>query len=679
LLINILRRKTSRYLFGSLYIPLALIYNPWTAPILGKLITAVQIWRLSWSFPYALIIGYVLFQLFHSFPIRQYRVNLQEKTDAVITRNSQFDWALGFGTSLMAVTLFVFLIPRIKSGIEYIDVRKGYYLVSPSEIEVGEFFRFDDEEKRTVLTNEITARSLPGITSNINLVRYRQGWPYDPELDRNMNHLFRKAEIIDQAIVDFIGSYNVDYLVLENYLPIQRYFENLPSISYMVFKNADYSIFKINPDLNNSLVVSGDLHYLNGDLWRAEKYYQDALSKNPEDPLAYLGLGRVRIKQGDFSGSIEYFRNAINMAGEDEVMVKLVSEELRIQDEYTTNYVNNPYGYRTPNLYNTVYDFLEQLPNAIKSTVNNPSYIHQAVFLNRSVPFGVLFQHAPSEVTYKLTVPSNSILTFSPVIAPDVWQYGKGDGVQFRVYLTTEEMKQYTVFDSYLDPKNIVSQREIFTKYFDISRWEGQTVEITFSTGCGPNDDCSYDWAGWGEPRITQPVYYDFLEDFASALTSASNGENGHVDVLEQTINYDTRRILYQHPTSRVTYSVSLPERAVLQFGLGMAPEVWTAENSDGAVYNIYVRDPEEPFVTQRVYHRMIDPQNNPDDRRWFNERVDLSAFGGKEVEIIFEALPGPADNYDFDWGGWSSPVIIDETGPGSRAAYATESATITP
>ncbi len=305
--------------------------------------------------------------------------------------------------------------------------------------------------------------------------------------------------------------------------------------------------------------------------------------------------------------------------------------------------------------------------------------IHPAVFFVGEKVRPTLYAHPNSTIEFPVEVPANSQLSFTPLVDPAVWQYGKGDGVQFTVFLLTDEGKRFTLFDAYLDPKNIVSQRSAITYIVDLSRWAGETVTIILSTGCGPNDDCSYDWAGWGEPRITQPVYYDFLEDFASALPSASNGENGHVDVLEQTINYDTRRILYQHPTSRVTFSVFLPERAVLQFGLGMAPEVWTAENSDGAVYNMYVRDPEEPFVTQRVYHRIIDPQNNLDDRRWFDERVDLSAFGGKEVEIIFEALPGPADNYDFDWGGWSSPVIIDETGPGSRAAYATESATITP
>jgi len=45
---------------------------------------------------------------------------------------------------------------------------------------------------------------------------------------------------------------------------------------------------------------------------------------------------------------------------------------------------------------------------------------------------------------------------------------------------------------------------------------------------------------------------------------------------------------------------------------------------------------------------------------------VDLSRFGGQAVEIIFEALPGPDGNANYDWGGWSTPVLIDETLPES-------------
>jgi len=58
-------------------------------------------------------------------------------------------------------------------------------------------------------------------------------------------------------------------------------------------------------------------------------------------------------------------------------------------------------------------------------------------------------------------------------------------------------------------------------------------------------------------------------------------------------------------------------------------------------------------------YNRYIDPKNNPEDRRWQDQVVDLSSYGGQTVDIVFEALPGPAGDANFDWGGWSTPVIV--------------------
>jgi hypothetical protein len=66
---------------------------------------------------------------------------------------------------------------------------------------------------------------------------------------------------------------------------------------------------------------------------------------------------------------------------------------------------------------------------------------------------------------------------------------------------------------------------------------------------------------------------------------------------------------------------------------------------------------------------KLFDPKNNAEDRRWFDERVNLSQFGGQSVDIIFEAGPGPEGNLNFDWGGWSTPVLLDETLPGTENA----------
>ena len=268
--------------------------------------------------------------------------------------------------------------------------------------------------------------------------------------------------------------------------------------------------------------------------------------------------------------------------------------------------------------------------------------------------------HPASEVKFRAVVPVRSELLFSIALAPAVWAIGKGDGAQFSLDVDDGRVAQ-RVFAEYIDPKNRREDRRWHDYEVDLSTWAGQTVTITFSTGCGPNDDCRYDWAGWGAPRIVQPVAYDFLAELPQANITA--GESGQVRTGAQTIDGETRSILLQNATSRARFAVALPQKPTLRFGLGVAPEVWS-QRGDGVESNIYVRDPDEPSVLYRVFTRYCDPKNNPDDRHWFDERVDLSRFGGLTVDVVFEILPGPAGDADYDWAGWSDPVLIDDTPP---------------
>jgi hypothetical protein len=272
----------------------------------------------------------------------------------------------------------------------------------------------------------------------------------------------------------------------------------------------------------------------------------------------------------------------------------------------------------------------------------------------------VLFMHPASEVTFRAIAPVRSELLFSIALMPAVWQIGKGDGVQFSLDVGDGRVVQ-RVFAEYIDPKNRTKDRRWYDYEVDLSKWAGETVTITFSTSCGPNDDCRYDWAGWGAPRIVQPVAYDFLTRLPQANTTAD--ESGQVHTGAQTIDGETRSILSQHATSRARYTVTLPQQPTLRFGFGVAPEAWS-QPGDGVEANLYVRDPDEPSLLYRVYNRYCDPKNNPDDRHWFDEEVDLSRWGGKTVEVIFEVLPGPAGDEDYDWAGWSEPVLIDDTPP---------------
>ena len=125
-------------------------------------------------------------------------------------------------------------------------------------------------------------------------------------------------------------------------------------------------------------------------------------------------------------------------------------------------------------------------------------------------------------------------------------------------------------------------------------------------------------------------------------------------------IDNQLRNILFQHSGTKLVYSsIEVASNSALTFGVGMDPSVWFPDKGDGVEYNIYVTTPENPLILERIYHQYIDPKNNSKDRHWFDENIDLSKFAGKKVDFIFEALPGPSGDSNFDWGGWSNPILV--------------------
>jgi tetratricopeptide (TPR) repeat protein len=302
------------------------------------------------------------------------------------------------------------------------------------------------------------------------------------------------------------------------------------------------------------------------------------------------------------------------------------------------------------------YEFIENFKKALDEQSISDPLLKTGVFTNSGDPRAVLFQHPTSQVSFTILPFQNSTLMFSTSLSPEVWHLGLGDGVQFDIYINSGNTKWH-IFSEYIDPKNIPDDRRWHDHAIDLSPWANQPVTITYATGPGPNNDNRFDWAGWGEPRIVQPIAYDFLAKLPNA--DFSGADKKQVGQKTITIDYEPRAILFQHPTNRIAYRTTIPKQARLFFGLGLDPSVWSPEKGDGVEYNIYIRRPEEPNKLFWVFQHYIDPKNNSADRRWFDEQVDLNQFTGETVDIIFEALPGPSGDPSFDWGGWSTPVLV--------------------
>ena len=93
-----------------------------------------------------------------------------------------------------------------------------------------------------------------------------------------------------------------------------------------------------------------------------------------------------------------------------------------------------------------------------------------------------------------------------------------------------------------------------------------------------------------------------------------------------------------------------------MRTSLALRPAAWELFG-DGVLFRIGVSDGR---VYEELLNQLVDPIGTPEDRRWLPVVVDLSGYGGVEVDVIFNTNPGLPGVMDFsnDWAVWGEPEI---------------------
>lgn len=132
----------------------------------------------------------------------------------------------------------------------------------------------------------------------------------------------------------------------------------------------------------------------------------------------------------------------------------------------------------------------------------------------------------------------------------------------------------------------------------------------------------------------------------------------GTFEAVDAELNGETRRAIYAPPATRITWRVTVPEDAWLKVAVGMKPESWTAEGN-GVLFLVGVSDGRR---FDELFRQHVNPFGNPGDRKWIPVWVDLSAYAGEEIGLIFNTRTGPdgqGDDPRNDQALWGSPEII--------------------
>jgi hypothetical protein len=160
---------------------------------------------------------------------------------------------------------------------------------------------------------------------------------------------------------------------------------------------------------------------------------------------------------------------------------------------------------------------------------------------------------------------------------------------------------------------------------------------------------------GWFYLRSTgENVAIDLIGQFPGAKKQPSADA---FSLISATVNNESKHAIFTKELAgtRLTFRVTVPDRAWLKTGLGLTEDAWKTPG-DGVLFMIGVSDGK---TYDELLSLTVNPFNNASDRRWNEISLDLSQYAGETVDVIFNTRSGPKDDRNGDFAVWGDPRII--------------------
>lgn len=151
------------------------------------------------------------------------------------------------------------------------------------------------------------------------------------------------------------------------------------------------------------------------------------------------------------------------------------------------------------------------------------------------------------------------------------------------------------------------------------------------------------------------PAVIDLVQKFPTAERRPPDAGPEVFAVKDEKIAGETKHAIYAHPPTRITWRVTLPNDGWLRTAIGVDERAWN-QDGDGVLFLIGVSH-ENRYDT--LLEQRLDPHASRADRRWVPVMLDLSQYGGKQVDLIFNtrvSVRGNDDRNDFAY--WGAPAV---------------------
>jgi hypothetical protein len=129
----------------------------------------------------------------------------------------------------------------------------------------------------------------------------------------------------------------------------------------------------------------------------------------------------------------------------------------------------------------------------------------------------------------------------------------------------------------------------------------------------------------------------------------------GGVGVTTWSVDGREREVLFATGPTRVELVLRVPEGARLTSAVGLREDAWAC--SDGVSFQVSVEVPSTQS-RQTLFHALLEPRVQEQDRSFVPVDLDLGAWAGSEVTLVLATGPGVSGDVECDWAGWLDPVI---------------------
>lgn len=156
----------------------------------------------------------------------------------------------------------------------------------------------------------------------------------------------------------------------------------------------------------------------------------------------------------------------------------------------------------------------------------------------------------------------------------------------------------------------------------------------------------------WPTPRERTLDLIDALPD--AAIETTWEAVHGAVAFRFTDFPEGRYRTIHALPTTRIAWTIDVPQGAVFHAGAAMRPDLWMA-NSDGIQMGVNVVEGETstPLTLLTLF-----PLGVPEHRRLVPVDLSLHPWAGRRITLVLEATPERGGNAVNDVPVWAAPRI---------------------